>query len=340
MSAYHSHIPDEAVLNSKALEGFSAKAVAVLRILGKIQRIDKVFPLRSSFEFESIIDPIFPSREFHISLRELKTSEKLKATMGFLTIAGMDSPLPYGFAEELLWDVSGAGRRIHRFLDLINTRFWELQFSTEIVDRIDLAHLMGNDEVSMKELFFCIAGLWMKDRAAVSEVNLSASLVKHRFSSGDSGGLLQVLRNALEIPNGALVELERYVPANLPLDSNVRWKLGATSTAQGGVLGTYAMVRVGNNFRITGITHKIQHEGRSELLFHWIRRLILTIRLINGISYCPTSFCLGVRSNSESSMLGSSIFRIGWGCCIASEGEASQILNLTFNAVERMECTG
>ncbi len=112
--------------------------------------------------------------------------------VGFLTLAGWDGYLPEEVGQEIRWNTSGEGAAYHSFLDVLNRRFWELQYSLQRMAS-DLAAPTPSDTSGWIDVLPAICGTaedaredvpWLRSLFAIEGGGIAQELINESLCRG------------------------------------------------------------------------------------------------------------------------------------------------------------
>ena len=201
-------------------------------------------PEQESVRLRPSVSLSFPATDLE-GIEPLTHGGKVQITTTFFGLYGVDTPLPYAYAEHMAQiSPEHYGRRVRAFLDIFHHRLLSLLYRAWDKYRPDSTAEEGLDPLFGRALAFIgyskELGLGGEDLPRMSEVRLK--VMRHRSADG----LSFLLRKRL----GHDVEVEQLIPRTVPIPDDQRSRLGRSNCELGISLVAGRRIRDCNKIRL------------------------------------------------------------------------------------------
>lgn len=302
------------------------------------------FPLSGRVRLQSRIALGFPSDDFHLEKQKFEDVNDGLPVMhiSFLALAGASGPLPWWITEKIILDPTGDGKALHRFLDLLNRRFWELLF---LKDRLgsNPQHGSGNSQhaLLLNELSFALVGL---EQTPDLLNGLSSSSVLHRtmqycWSASSGSGSHETLAALLSNACGLAVEVRSFQLARLPVADQAKLVLGAYGrlSSLGGVIGNKALVLGSVELQVVLPGAELLNQYLPSMDGAHLKLLCRILVIFYAQSLPQVTLRLLYFSDNTFAKLGGERCRLGWGGMLSSNSPCSQMVRVSAQAMSSQQ---
>ncbi len=292
------------------------------------------FPLRGRLRMQSRIALGFSPADFYLDVRKSDNEPLPVINISFLTLAGAGGALPLWITEKIIHDTMGEGKALHRFLDLLNRRFWELLFlKSRLGGNPQYRFCSSHHALLFKELCFAFVGLEYRadPLSTPSGVSVLHKTMQHCWVAASGTGGQETLAALLSSACGCKVQVCGPQLVHLPVASQSKLILGEYGrlSRSGGVISTRALVMGGVLLRVALPDAELVDQylpSRDGACLKLLRRILA---IFYGQSLPLVALRLQFFSNKSFSSLGGGRCRLGWGAMLSPLAPCSQIVGLS-----------
>jgi len=295
---------------------------------------------------QSLISLGFPSDDFLLEMQksDITGDESPVMHISFLTLAGTGGALPWWITEKIILDAKGEGKALHRFLDLLNRRFWELLFlKSRLGGNAQYGFCSPHHAALFNEL--CFAQVGLENRAdslgAPSGISVLHKTMQHCWVAAGGTGRHETLTALLTSACGCKVEVCGFQLVRLPVANQSKLALGEHGrlSRAGGVIGTTALVPGGVVLRVVLHDAELVDQYLPSADASCLKLLRRILAIFYAQSLPPVALRLQYPSNKTFSGLGNSRCRLGWGAMLSSRVPCSQMVGLSARTMSRQQHT-
>lgn len=300
------------------------------------------FPLRRRVRLQSRIDPGFQSDDFLLQMPSRQDAEAGLPVMqiAFLTLAGPGGALPWWVTEKVLRNASGDGKALHRFLDLLNRRFWELLFLKSGLGTNPQHGFRSPHHTSLFiELSFAMAGLQRHSMWSdmPEQAGLLHRIMQHCWATVGGGGSADALAALLSEACACKVVIHARRLVRVPVANQARLTLGHVQSARlsrtGGVIGTRALVTGGLLLRIVVPAPELLDEYLPPAESTRLAVLRRVLQIFYAQNLPQVALRLQCIVDETFARLGGTRCRLGWGASLSTPRPYSTIVELSASAM-------
>lgn len=298
------------------------------------------FPLSGRLRLQSRIALGFPSDDFHLEKQKSDDANNGLPVIhiSFLALAGASGPLPWWITEKIILDATGDGKALHRFLDLLNRRFWELLF---LKDRLGSNPQYGSSNsqhaLLLNELSFAFVGL---EQTPDLLSGLGGGSVLHKtmqycWSTSSGSGSHETLAVLLSKACGLAVEVRGFQLARLPVADQAKLVLGAYGrlSSLGSVIGNKALVLGSVELQVVLPGAELLNQYLPSVDGAHLKLLCRSLVIFYGQSLPQVALRLLYFSDNTFAKLGGERCRLSWGGMLSTNLPCSQMVSVSAQAM-------
>jgi predicted component of type VI protein secretion system len=287
------------------------------------------FPLHGKIKLRSKINLAFQGEECIFEQGNVSESSGALpiVTVPFLTLAGVEGPLPWWVTEFILKDKDGGGDSLHLFLDILNRRFWELLYIKKLLSCSPF-YWRAEFQIAeiLREMPFGLVGTEgaLINQFSIQHNRLPTKIWRYCFQNTAFLGYKSKLANLLSDAIGCDVKVIEHQAAILPIANSARFCIGmSTLASSNSAIGSRSMVCGGILIRIivtdsSSLNTFISHES-----FELVMRLV---SIFYGIGFPPINVTLHCLTDKGFSELSAICCRVGRGAMLKTDSGTSQII--------------
>lgn len=300
------------------------------------------FPLRGRLRMQSLIAMGFSSVDFHLDVQSSDNDPLPVMNIAFLTLAGAGGALPLWITEKIIHDTTGEGKALHRFLDLLNRRFWELLFlKNRLGGNPQYRFCSSHHALLFKELCFALVGLEHRADPLSTQCGVSVlhKTMQHCWVAASGTGPHEALAALLSSACGCRVQVFGSQLVRLPVVGQSKLILGEYGrlSKSGSVIGTRALVMGGVLLRVAVPDAELVDQYLPSPDGACLKLLRRILAIFYGQSLPPVALSLQFFSDKRFSSLGGGRCRLGWGAMLSPLSPCSQIVGLSAQMMSHLQ---
>jgi|GEM_PF-5955414 len=305
----------------------------------QLAMVDGDFPLRNAVQMRSKIDNQFTYQE--VTLESGVSEINLPAmTLGFLTLAGMDGRISPEVVERIVWNEQGEGELLHEFLDLLNRRFWELQFlMLKSVRNYQITDQNTAIEKMFEATLLGLSGLPDDECTTEFRPNENLGFLGSCMVADRGAGGVNIAVAARVLPPDFRVVISAFKRQRVPILESYTLRLGdnigCSKTGHRMAIGNSIMLGAGSEVSIYVPKDKAEdllgwHDlGTEESKASILDQFITAASLATGVGSLFLHFRVCLLATLQQSRLGDIACALGYGSALGCKVQHSIILQFS-----------